>query len=159
MRWLLALFLICVSTPVFAQESLDHLPLPRWATLAAGEVNIRTGPGKRYPIDWVLKKKGLPVEIRQEFENWRLVHEPDGSEGWTHRYMLTSMRNVLVQEKDQPMYANPNVDSRVVARLQKGVIARVKSCQTEWCELKVEDYEGWVPKKVLWGVYSKEILN
>ena len=153
------LFVLAVLLPFTTQAqeaSLDNLPLPRWAVLAAKEVNLRTGPGKRYPIDWVLKKKGLPVEIRQEFDSWRLVHEPDGAEGWVHRTMLSSTRNAMIQENDQSLYTNPSVDSRVVARLQRGVISHVKTCQTEWCQLEVDSYKGWVPKEILWGIYPKE---
>jgi len=158
--FLLILFTIAMPVTAHAQEaSLDNLPLPRWAVLAAKEINLRTGPGKRYPIDWVLKKKGLPVEIRQEFDSWRLVHEPGGAEGWVHRTMLSSVRNVMIQSKDQPLYGNPSTDAHVIARLQNGVVAHIESCQPEWCQLEAETYKGWVPKEVLWGVYPKEIME
>ena len=49
------------------------LPLPRFAALRSDEVNMRAGPGTRYPIDWVYKRRELPVEIQREFEVWRLV--------------------------------------------------------------------------------------
>lgn len=158
--YLLVLFTLALPFAARAQEaSLDNLPLPRWAVLSANEINLRTGPGKRYPIDWVLKKKGLPVEIRQEFDSWRLVHEPGGAEGWVHRSMLSSTRNVLIQSKDQPIYANPSTDARVTARLQQGVVATARICQVEWCHLQVQDYKGWIPKAALWGVYPKEIFE
>lgn len=153
---LIALLILMPFTAQAQEASLDNLPLPRWAVLAAKEVNLRTGPGKRYPIDWVLKKKGLPVEIRQEFDSWRLVHEPDGAEGWVHRTMLSSVRNVMIQSNDQPLYANPSTDARVVARLQKGVIAHAEICQPEWCQVEIESFNGWVPKGILWGIYPKE---
>lgn len=148
--------LFCAAT-ARAQESLDHLPLPRWASLAANEVNMRTGPGKRYPIDWVLKKKYLPVEITKEFENWRFIREPDGATGWVQRYMLTSGRTALITESSQPLYKNPSDAAAVVARLQKGVIVRLQACQTGWCHAEVESFEGWLPKTVLWGVYPHEV--
>ena len=44
------------------------LPLPRFVTLRATEVNLRTGPGVRYPIEWAFTRKGLPVEVFGEFE-------------------------------------------------------------------------------------------
>ncbi|HXV73993.1 MAG TPA: hypothetical protein VD713_04625, partial [Sphingomonadales bacterium] len=36
------------------------LPLPRFASLAAGEANLRAGPGEQYPVQWVYRKKGYP---------------------------------------------------------------------------------------------------
>jgi SH3-like domain-containing protein len=139
-----------------AQEaSMDNLPLPRWAVIAVDEINLRTGPGKRYPIDWVIKKKGLPVEITQEFDSWRLIHEPGGSSGWVNRTMMSSVRNVMIQH-DQTMFAKPDETTRIIARLQKGVVGRAVTCTPVWCRLKVESYEGWVPKDTLWGVYPQE---
>lgn len=142
-----------------AQESMNNLPLPRWAVLSSDAVNVRTGPGKRYPIDWVLKKKSLPVEIRQEFDSWRLIHEPGGSEGWVQRLMLSGNRHVLVQKGDAILYAQPSEDSRAVAQLKDGVLAKLKKCQTQWCELEVDAFTGWVSKKNLYGVYEKETLE
>ena len=39
------------------------LPLPRFVSLRSEEVNMRTGPGVRYPVDWVYKRKNMPVEV------------------------------------------------------------------------------------------------
>lgn len=142
-----------------AQESLDNLPLPRWASIAAKEVNLRTGPGKRYPIEWVLKKRGLPLEITREFEHWRMVREPDGATGWVHRSMLTGNRHVLVESDEKTLHTNPSEQSGVVARLRKGVVARVRNCQKQWCRVTIEDYTGWLTKDNLWGVYAAETLE
>ena len=159
MRCIFAL-LFCLLFPGFAaaQESLNNLPLPRWAALASPEANLRTGPGKRYPIDWVLKKKNLPVEIIQEFEHWRRVKEPDGADGWIHKSMLTGTRYVMMK-KNVTLYAQPSDNTRVVASLQKGVIANMTQCQKTWCRLTIEQYDGWAPKKHLWGVYPTETLK
>lgn len=153
-----ALSFLVFTLPAFAQESLNDLPLPRWASLASPEANLRTGPGKRYPIDWVLKKKNLPVEIIQEFEHWRRVKEPGGADGWVHKSMLSGMRHALVQ-KETPIFAQPSRDSRAVAVLQKGVIADLKQCQKEWCRIEVENFSGWVQKRFVWGVYRHETLG
>lgn len=138
---------------------MHNLPLPRWATLASKEINLRTGPGKRYPIDWVLKNKYMPVEIVQEFEHWRRVREPDGADGWVHKSMLTSTRYGMVTKKNQPLYSQPTTQSRVVAQLQKNVITRLEVCKIDWCRAKIESYTGWVPKESLWGVYEKETIE
>ncbi len=157
MRFLFAAFVfLSLTVPALAQESLEHLPVPRWAALASPESNLRTGPGKRYPIDWVLKKQDLPVEVIQEFEHWRRVREPGGADGWVHKSMLMGIRKGMLQ-KDAALYANPTENSRVVAKMQKGVIANLKQCQKDWCELKADQYEGWVPKTHLWGVYKDEV--
>ena len=68
--------------PEPAKGSNTGLPLPRFASLKTDEVNLRSGPGLRYPIEWVYKRRDLPVEIQREFEVWRLVADSDGVKGW-----------------------------------------------------------------------------
>lgn len=159
MRLIACLFVLLVTFPAFAQESLDNLPLPRWASLAANKVHMRTGPGKRYPIDWVLRKKSLPVEITKEFENWRFVREPGGASGWVQRYMLTSARYAMVTADDQILYRQPGDTAPVVARLKKDVVLRIVSCQPQWCHAEIENLDGWVKKQILWGIYPQEIWD
>ena len=47
------------------------LPLPRFVSLRAGEVNLRTGPGVQHPVDWVYHRQNLPLEIIAEYGTWR----------------------------------------------------------------------------------------
>ena len=58
------------------------LPLPRFASLKTSPVELRVGPGFRYPVVWVYQDRNLPVEIIREYDVWRQVRTPDGSEGW-----------------------------------------------------------------------------
>ena len=80
--------------------SATGLPLPRFAALRSDEVNLRAGPGTRYPIDWVYKRRDLPVEILREFEVWRLIQDPDGIKGWVHQATLTGRRAFIVTGGD-----------------------------------------------------------
>lgn len=41
--------------------SETKLPLPRFVSLRSSEVNLRTGPGTNYPVDWVFVRRELPV--------------------------------------------------------------------------------------------------
>ncbi|MBS0541279.1 MAG: hypothetical protein JSR47_21120, partial [Proteobacteria bacterium] len=58
------------------------LPLPRFASLRSDLVNVRAGPGTRYPIEWVFKHKLMPVEIIAEYENYRKIRDWQGAGGW-----------------------------------------------------------------------------
>ena len=51
------------------------LPIPRFVSLKAEKVNVRRGPSSDHPVAWVFQRKGLPVEIVAEFENWRRVRD------------------------------------------------------------------------------------
>ena len=37
----------------------------RFVSLRSDEVNVRVGPGVRYPVKWVFRQKAIPVEIVQ----------------------------------------------------------------------------------------------
>ena len=84
-----------------SKGSATSLPLPRFAALRSDEVNLRAGPGTRYPIEWVYKRRELPVQIQREFEVWRLVQDPDGIKGWVHQATLTGRRSFIVGAGDR----------------------------------------------------------
>ncbi|MFT8644234.1 SH3 domain-containing protein [Gluconacetobacter sp.] len=76
--------------------SVTGLPLPRFAALRADEVNMRSGPGQRYPIEWVYHRRDLPVKIEREFDVWRLVEDSDGQKGWVHQATLVGTRSFVI---------------------------------------------------------------
>src|SRR3546814_7028127 len=61
------------NLPPDAVEGLSGLPVPRYASLASGKANMRTGPGERYPITWLYQRKGLPARVVKEYGIWREV--------------------------------------------------------------------------------------
>lgn len=76
--------------------SVTGLPLPRFAAMRADEVNMRSGPGQRYPIEWVYHRRDLPVKIEREFDVWRLVEDSDGQKGWVHQATLVGTRTFVI---------------------------------------------------------------
>lgn len=140
------------------------LPLPRFVSIKSDKAYVRAGPAVRYPVKWVFKRKNLPVEIVQEFDHWRKVRDSDGDEGWVHKMLLSGERTVLIQRGEQnegltDMREGFSRDSRLVARLETGVIASVKQCIEDWCRLEKDGYTGWVERNFLWGIYEGEELN
>jgi SH3-like domain-containing protein len=146
-----------LSAPA-AQEA-QKLPVPRFVSLSADEVNLRTGPGIRYPIRFIIRKEGLPVEVIREFEVWRQIRDMEGGEGWVHQSMLSGRRNVTLRGQIQTLRDKPDDDAKPVVKAEPGVIAAVEKCDTGWCRLKIASYKGWVPKNVLWGVYPDEKIE
>lgn len=139
------------------------LPLPRFVSLKADKVNVRKGPSSDHEVAWVFQRKGLPVEIIAEFENWRRVRDSDGDEGWILQSMLTGKRTAVVApwRNGQPLaLQSSNSDSSaVVARLESGVLGSVKSCDGSWCEIDAGGYDGYAKQDLLWGVYPGEQVN
>ena len=70
---LLALFSFNASAEGLPDEGESGLALPRMVSLRSNMINARSGPGARYPISWVYRQKGAPVEITAEFELWRKI--------------------------------------------------------------------------------------
>lgn len=158
-----------LSTPGLTQSSGaggSGLPVPRFVSLKSQNVNMRVGPGKEFQVAWKFVKKGLPIEIIQEYENWRKVRDPEGSEGWILHSLLSGKRTVIVNpgEIDKAsgivsMYADTNTDETLVARLEAGVVGQVISCEEDWCEISIDGVDGHVEKRKLWGVYPDELIE
>ncbi len=135
------------------------LALPRFVSLRAAEVNLRTGPGIRYPIDWVYRRRGLPVEVIDEFEGWRRIRDHEGTIGWVHQSMLGSRRFGLVRDDQQVLRRAPEAGAPGIAQLKPGVIGRLEGCESEWCRLEVQGYSGWLERSALYGLYTDEVLR
>ena len=135
------------------------LPLPRFVSLRAGKVNLRTGPGIRYPIDWVYLRPGLPLEVIDEFETWRRVRDWQGSVGWVHQSMLTGRRNVMIAEKQRLLRREPSDEAPGVALVEPRVVAGLVRCTKRWCRVGAKGFEGWLKKSEIFGVYPDETIE
>ena len=160
---LAASLLLAAATAAPAQQAGSRslgpsgLPLPRFASLASSEVNVRTGPSTDHPIRWVYTRNGLPVRIVEEFDVWRRIEDPQGETGWAHSSLLSVRRTVLVQgDGAQDLRRSPGPDERVVARAEPGVVAELQGCEDGWCRVEAGGERGWLPKESLWGVAPDE---
>jgi SH3-like domain-containing protein len=149
--------LVLWLAPALAQ---DHLPLPRFASLDSSEVNLRAGPGKDYPILWVYQRRGLPVEIIQEFDTWRRIRDRDGTVGWVQQNLLSGKRGALVIDEARTLRTDPTGGAKPVAILQPGVVAQIAECGTDnWCRIEVKGYKGWLRRDDFWGTYPDEVFE
>jgi SH3-like domain-containing protein len=135
------------------------LPLPRFVSLGADEVNLRFGPGEAYPIAWILVREGLPVEIVEEFDTWRKVRLHDGDLGWIHASLLSSRRTVLIADEVRALRQNPDGEARIVLRAEPGVIGRLLDCEGGWCRVEIDGRRGWLQRAELWGVLPDETVR
>jgi len=179
-RFLVAIMVLFLVFPAFAQEEPvkgfrdTNLPLPRFVSLKSDEVYVRAGPATRYPIRWIYKRAGLPVEIIQEFENWRKIKDMAGDEGWVHQSLLTGSRSVIVRpqaggdgasgsvdmDSDMtPLREKPDLQARMSARLEPNVIASLDRCEKGWCRVETGGFRGWVQRNLLWGIYESEQID
>jgi SH3-like domain-containing protein len=138
-------------------------PVPRFLSLKANKVNVRKGPSSEHAVAWVFQRKGMPVEVTAEFENWRKIRDSSGAEGWILQQMLSGRRFALAPDwnKGRPvvLHESESDKSQAVVKLQPGVIAQVASCSGTWCYLTTDDYEGYAHQSELWGVYPDEVVD
>jgi SH3-like domain-containing protein len=153
-------------------SSIDAAPLqlgpsgfaiPRFLTLKSGKVNVRTGPSSDHDVAWVFQRKGMPVEVTAEFENWRKIRDSEGAEGWILQQMLSGRRFALAPEwnkhKAVALHDAESGASATLAMLMPGAIAQIKSCTGEWCYVTTDHYEGYAVQAELWGVYPGEVVD
>lgn len=142
-------------------ESASGLPLPRFVSLRSDQVNMRAGPGARYPVDWVYMRRELPVEVIQEYETWRKIRDPDGAEGWVHQSMLTGRRTIMVRKDKAMLRRTADDTASAAAYLSQGVVGKLLQCPkgSDYCRVEVEGYQGWLRRNELWGAYKAEAIN
>lgn len=142
---------LTTATAVFAKQETKT---PYYASIKADEANIRTGPSVKYPIQWVYKKKTWPVKVTATFEGWRKIEDINGEAGWIHRVLLSDRRTVLINTNKnsvQEIYRLPILTSKPILIVEKGVIAKLISCKKNWCKISLNDENGWIERKYLWG--------
>ncbi len=158
-RWFFAFALVLGSlaalpglplgvTAAFAQNR----EVPYWASIRSETVNMRVGPSRDYPIDWVYKRKGLPVKVVRVREGWRLVRDPDGAQGWISSSLLSPKRSVLVIGEDlAALRDKPRENGKLLWKVQPGVVGQLIDCTGSWCEIDIGGRKGWAKADRLWG--------
>ena len=141
------------------------LPLPRFVSLKSGRVNSRIGPGANYSVDWLYLKSGLPMEVIQEYDNWRRVRDADGSEGWINQSLLSGRRTAIAApwQKGKATQINllnqPDPNARTLAIIEPGVIGSIKACNGQWCQMTFAGHTGWIAQSLVWGAYPGETVK
>jgi SH3-like domain-containing protein len=148
-----------------ASQGPSGLPLPRFVSLKSGKVNSRIGPGVNYPVDWMYLKPGLPMEIIQEYDNWRRVRDSDGAEGWINQSLLSGKRTAIVapwqrgKEATIAVLSEPRREASNVALVEPGVVGTIKECNGEWCQMIFAGHTGWLSQALVWGAYPGETIK
>lgn len=155
----LAILIILAAAGAPCASAETGLAVPRFVALRSGEVNVRTGPGRRYPILWVFQRRYLPVEIIAEFDTWRRVRDREGAIGWVHQSTLTGRRSVIVAGRTRTLMRRPEPTAPPVAQAEADVIAHLLKCVGGWCRIDAGGYKGWLKRAEIWGVYANETVN
>ncbi len=138
---------------------VTNLPIPRYVSLKTDEGNVRRGPSLSHRIDWVFKRRNMPLEVTGEHGHWRRVQDRDGQGGWVHYSLLSGVRHVIIEQDLTPLRVKPGGDAEVNAYAEAGVVARLETCSLDWCKVTTTGGRGWVQKAALWGVAPEELRD
>lgn len=140
------------------------LKLPRFVSLKSDNARMRVGPSTDYAVRFVYMAARLPMELIEEWGNWRLVRDHDGSSGWMHAALLSGQRTAMIApwlKEGASLQRGPAQNARVSALMQPGVIVTIIDCSGSWCHVAIQRprLSGYVAQTKLWGVYPREVIE
>ena len=135
------------------------LKIPRFVSTKSSLTNVRTGPGRRYPIRVKLLET-LPLKIVDEYKDWRKIEDFENQTGWVHKALLSSRRLGLVQVATAKLYRTDE-PSGLKAYLGENVILKIEVCDRTWCYVNVpsHDIDGYVKQIDIWGIFPNEKID
>ena len=119
-------------------------------SLKKNKVNVRYGPSFESPIKYFYKKKNLPIKQIDKKENWRRIIDFKNNSGWIHRSQLKTI-NSIIPLKDLILFKKPTKFSKPLAKIKKGRVLIVQSCENNWCKIETDKFVGWVKTDSIWG--------
>lgn len=125
-----------------------------FASIRSNKANVRSGPGKHYPIKFTFGTKDVPVKVISEYDNWNEIKDYQGHTGWISKALLTKRRSLMVvvsSNRKVNFYNKKDDKSRVLFYLKNFVIGDYISCEDRWCKMRVQGKKGWVKRGNLFG--------
>tara|TARA_B100000900_G_scaffold360898_1_gene333270 strand:+ start:87 stop:527 length:441 start_codon:yes stop_codon:yes gene_type:complete len=120
-------------------------------SLKKNKVNVRYGPGFEYPIKFIYKKINLPIKQIDKKENFRRIIDLKNNSGWIHVSQLKKV-NSIIPKKDKILFNKPTNFSKPLAKIEKGRVLLIQNCSNNWCQIKTDNYKGWIKVEDSWGL-------
>ena len=120
-------------------------------SLKKDRVNVRYGPSFESPVKFVYKKINLPIKQIDKKENWRRIIDFKNNSGWIHWSQLKSI-NAVIPLNDKILYKKPSDFSKPLAKIEKGRVLLLQTCNESWCMVKTNSFKGWIKIENTWGL-------
>ena len=140
--YILILILIFFPLHVFSEET--------FLSLKKNKVNVRYGPSFESPVKYVYKKINLPIKQIDKKENWRRIIDAKNNSGWIHWSQLKKINSIIPLE-DKILFNEPSKFSKPLAKIKKGRVLVLQTCDGNWCKIKTENFKGWIKTDNIWG--------
>ena len=119
-------------------------------SLKKNKVNVRYGPGFDYPVKYIYNKIHLPIKLIDKKENFRRIIDLKNNSGWVHISQLKKSNSFIILE-NKVLFKKASNFSKPILRLEKGRMLLIKKCLINWCNVKTDNYYGWVKTNNIWG--------
>ena len=123
----------------------------KFLMLKKDKVYVRYGPSFDYPIKYVYKKIYLPVKVIDKKENFRKIIDHKKNGGWIHISLLKKSKS-LITTSNKILFKRPTKFSKPIAMLDQGRLLIIKKCEKKWCNVKTDEFSGWIEKDNIWGI-------
>ena len=122
----------------------------------------RTGPGKQLSGRLALPApRPAGPRASRSIENWRLIQDPDGAQGWMLVTLLSDRRTAIVKP-GEPRPIRTRAERRREGSLQCRARRRRPHRQMHgdgWCRIEIGKREGYIRTSDLWGVSESEVVD
>lgn len=125
-------------------------------SIAGNNVNMRSGPGKKYKVMWKLGS-GFPLKVLKRSGSWLRVQDFEGTIGWVSKRVVNKTPHMIVRvnrksKKQINVRSGPGTSNRIVAKAYYGVVFKTLQQKDGWVQVRHEKgVTGWVKKTLLWG--------
>ncbi len=122
-----------------------------FVSLKKSKVNVRYGPSFNSDVKYVYKKINLPIKQIDKKENFRRIIDLKNNSGWIHVSQLKKINSVIATN-DKILFKKPTSFAKPIALIKKGRLLIVQQCEKNWCEIKNDNFNGWIKTDDLWGL-------
>ena len=122
-----------------------------YVSLKKSKVNVRYGPSFDSDVKYVYKKINLPIKQIDKKENFRRIIDLKNNSGWIHVSQLKRINSVIATN-DKILFTKPTSFAEPMALIKKGRLLIVQKCEKNWCEIKTDNFNGWIKTDDLWGL-------
>lgn len=149
-------FALIVATVLIATQACAA----HYASLRSDKVFLREGPTFKHRVLFIYTRKDYPLEVLAAYETWRRVRDVDGTTGWVSQTMLSDARTILITGKGRAAIRSaPYPAASLVANADPGVVAKLRACKPQFCQISTGGLTGWIERTRIWGVDAGETID
>jgi len=141
---------IILTLLIFFLLTFELTAKDNFLSLKKNKVNVRYGPGLDYPVKYIYNKINLPIKQIDKKENFRRIIDLKNNSGWIHISQLKKSNSFIILE-NKILFKKASNFSQPILRLEKGRMLVIKKCLLNWCNVKTNNYYGWVKTNNIWG--------